>query len=141
MMVPKKPILFCLVYQGVFGHCPTILDYFRRSPKTKEDSRRSPKNFKNQRRCPKTVEDVQRQPKISEEKSGKFFKSRQELAMLKDNGFLFFTKTLQTLDSSCTVVTIYSVPWFTTTVKGTFGVKAGGIVATIVRADLAFVYV
>ena len=28
-----------------------------------------------------------------------------------------------------------------TTVKGTFGVDTGGIAATIVRADLAFVYV
>ena len=40
-----------------------------------------------------------------------------------------------------TVVAISSVPCFATTVKGTFGVNAGGIVATIVRADLAFVYV
>ena len=40
-----------------------------------------------------------------------------------------------------TVVAISSVPWFATTVKGTFGVDAGGIVATIVRADLTFVYV
>ena len=61
--------------------------------------------------------------------------------MLKDYGFLFFTKTLQTFDSSCTVVTISSVPQFATTVKGTLGVDAGGIVATIVRADLALVYV
>ena len=42
---------------------------------------------------------------------------------------------------TCTVVTISSVPWFAITVKGTFGVDAGGIVATIVRADLALVYV
>ena len=37
---PKRPILFCLVYQGVFGHFTTIPDYFRRSPKTTYDSRR-----------------------------------------------------------------------------------------------------
>ena len=42
---------------------------------------------------------------------------------------------------TCTVVTISSVPCFATTVKGTFGVNAGGIVATIVSAHLAFVYV
>ena len=40
-----------------------------------------------------------------------------------------------------TVVAISSVPWFATTVKGTFGDNAGGIVATVVSADLAFVYV
>ena len=40
-----------------------------------------------------------------------------------------------------TAVAISSVPWFATTVKGTFGVNAGGIVATVVSADLAFVYV
>ena len=40
-----------------------------------------------------------------------------------------------------TVVAISSVPWFATTVKGTFGVNAGAIVATIVSAHLAFVYV
>ena len=74
---------------------------FRRFPKINKDSRRLPKNSKYYRGCPKTVEDVhvQRQPKISEEKSGKFFKSRQELTLPKDYGFLFFTKTLQTLDS------------------------------------------
>ena len=42
---------------------------------------------------------------------------------------------------TCTVVAISSVPWFATAVKGTFGVNAGGIVATIVSAHLAFVYV
>ena len=41
-----------------------------------------------------------------------------------------------------TVVAIPAIPWFATTVKGTFGVIADGIVATIiVRADLAFVYI
>ena len=32
-------------------------------------------------------------------------------------------------------------PWFATTVKGTYGVNASGIVATVVSADLAFVYI
>ena len=36
----KRPILFCLVYQGVFGHFTTIPDYFRRFPKATDDSRR-----------------------------------------------------------------------------------------------------
>ena len=36
---------------------------------------------------------------------------------------------------------IPTITWFATTVKGTFGVNADGIVATIVRADLAFVYI
>ena len=40
-----------------------------------------------------------------------------------------------------TAIAISSVPWFATTVKGTFGVNAGGIVATVMSADLAFVYV
>ena len=31
---PKRPILFCSAYQGVFGHFTTILDYFKRFPKT-----------------------------------------------------------------------------------------------------------
>ena len=48
-------------------------------------------------------------------------------------------KTLQA--GTWTVVAISSVPWFATTVKGTFGVNAGGIVATIVCAHLAFVWV
>ena len=45
---PKRPILFCLVYQGVFGHFTTIPDYFRsfrRSPKTIEEVRPLPKMF------------------------------------------------------------------------------------------------
>ena len=37
---PKRPILFCLVYQGVFGHFTTIPDYFRRFPKATDDSLR-----------------------------------------------------------------------------------------------------
>ena len=40
---PKRPILFCLVYQGVFGHFATIPDYFRRFPKTNEEVRSLPK--------------------------------------------------------------------------------------------------
>ena len=36
---PKRPILFSLVYQGVFGHFTTIPDYFRRFPKAIDDSR------------------------------------------------------------------------------------------------------
>ena len=37
---------------------------------------------------------------------------------------------------------IPTITWFATTaVKGTFGVNADGIVATVVRADLAFVYI
>ena len=40
---PKRPILFCLVYQEVFSHFPTIPDHFGRFPKTTEDSRRLPK--------------------------------------------------------------------------------------------------
>ena len=34
-----------------------------------------------------------------------------------------------------------AITWFATTVKGTFGVNADGVVATIVRAGLAFVYI
>ena len=40
-----------------------------------------------------------------------------------------------------TVVAIPAIPWFATTVKGTFGVIADGIVAAIVRAEPAFVYI
>ena len=36
---PIRPILFCLVYEGVFGHFTTIPDYFRRFPKATDDSR------------------------------------------------------------------------------------------------------
>ena len=39
---PKRLILFCLVYQGVFGHFTTI--YFR-VLKATEDSRRLTKSF------------------------------------------------------------------------------------------------
>ena len=30
-------VIFCLVYQGVFGHFTTLQDYFRRFPKATED--------------------------------------------------------------------------------------------------------
>ena len=40
---PKRPKFFRLIYQGVFGHFTTILDYFRRPPKATEDPRRLPK--------------------------------------------------------------------------------------------------
>ena len=35
----KRPISFCLVYQGVSGHFTTIPDYFRRFLKAIDDSR------------------------------------------------------------------------------------------------------
>ena len=54
----KRPILFCLVYQGVFDHFATIPDYFRRFPKTTKDVRRLPKMSKDNRRFPR------RNPKI-----------------------------------------------------------------------------
>ena len=40
---PKRPILFCLVYQEAFSHLPTIPDHFARFPKTTEHHRRLPK--------------------------------------------------------------------------------------------------
>ena len=43
----KRPVLFCLVYQGVSGHFTTILDYFRRFPKATDDSRILSKNYEN----------------------------------------------------------------------------------------------
>ena len=42
---PKRPILFCLVYQGVFDHFPAIPDYFIRFSKATDDSRRLSKIF------------------------------------------------------------------------------------------------
>lgn len=54
---PKRPILFCLVYQEVFGQFSTIPDYFRRFPRATEDVRR----------FPKTDEDVRLLPKMSKE--------------------------------------------------------------------------
>ena len=53
---------------------------------------------------------------------------------------MMLDKTLQA--PTWTVVAIPSIPWFATTVKGTFGVIADGIVATIIlRAEPAFVYI
>ena len=51
---PKRPILFCLVYQEVFSHFATIPDHFGRFPKTTEDSRRLSEDY---RRCLHTTED------------------------------------------------------------------------------------
>ena len=48
---PKRPILFCLIYPGVFGHFTTM--YFRRLPKATEDFRRLTKRSSHRRRCPK----------------------------------------------------------------------------------------
>ena len=39
----KRSMLFCLAYQGVFGHFTTIPDYFRRFLKATKDSRRPSK--------------------------------------------------------------------------------------------------
>ena len=54
---PKRPKLFCLVYQEVFSHFATIPDHFGRFPKTTEDSRRLPKISEDYRRCLHTTED------------------------------------------------------------------------------------
>ena len=43
---PKRPMLFCLVYQEVFSHFrrfPIISESFRRLPKMSEDNRRFPR--------------------------------------------------------------------------------------------------
>ena len=58
----KRPILFCLVYQGVFGHFTTIPDYFRRFPKL-------PTIPEECQRFPKSNEEVRPLPKMSEESS------------------------------------------------------------------------
>ena len=50
----KRAMLFCSIYQEVFGHFPTIPDLFGRFTKISEDSRR----------FPKTTEDIQRLPKV-----------------------------------------------------------------------------
>ena len=62
---PKRPILFCLVYQEeevILRRFPIISEDFLRLPKIPEDCRR----------FPKTTEDVCILPKISEEKSENF---------------------------------------------------------------------
>ena len=60
--VPKGPVLFCLVYQRVFGYSGTFSDSFRRLSKTTEDSQK----------LAKISEHVRRLPKISNEKSEHF---------------------------------------------------------------------
>ena len=102
---PKRPILFCLVYQEIFSHFPTIPDHFRRLTKIPEDCRR----------CPKTTEDFRGEirksstPQVFQnivvhgskkeatallstgsEFMDRLSKSRQGFTMLKDYGF--FTK-------------------------------------------------
>ena len=57
---PKRPILFCLVYQGVFGHFTKILVYFRRFPKATDYSRRLLKISEDLRRGPTIAKDVRR---------------------------------------------------------------------------------
>ena len=56
-MGPKKANILCLVYQGVFGHFPTIPDYFKIS----EDYRRLMKMSKDYQRCQLTTKDFQEQ--------------------------------------------------------------------------------
>ena len=57
---PKRPILFCFVYQGIFGHfTKTFIPDFRRLPKISEDC----PNFTN------TNEEVRPFPKMSKEPS------------------------------------------------------------------------
>ena len=41
-MAPKRALLFCSVYQEVFGHFPKNPSHFGRLPKTAEDFRRCP---------------------------------------------------------------------------------------------------
>ena len=53
----KRPILFCLVYQGVFGHFAKIYFRFPRLPKILEDCRRFPKINKEVRPLPKMSEE------------------------------------------------------------------------------------
>ena len=50
---PKGPVLFCLVYQRVFGYSPTFSDSFRRLSKTTEDSQKLAKISEHVRRLPK----------------------------------------------------------------------------------------
>ena len=69
----KRPILFCLVYQGVFGHFTTI--YFR-FPKAAEDSRRLPK-------FSKTNEEVRPLPEMSKEPSQHLTGLSSETANIK----------------------------------------------------------
>ena len=50
---PKRPILFCLIYQDVFSHYPTIPDHLRRFSKNTEDPRRLPMISEDYRRFPR----------------------------------------------------------------------------------------
>ena len=59
---PIRPILFCLVYEGVFGH-------FTQFRIISEDFRRLPTIPEYCRRFPKTNEEVRPLPKMSEEPS------------------------------------------------------------------------
>ena len=54
-MGPKKVNILCLVYHGVFGHFPTIPDYFKIS----EDYLRMTKMSEDYRRCQRTAENFQ----------------------------------------------------------------------------------
>ena len=57
----KRPILFCLVYQGVFGLFTKIPNYyFRRFPNAPEDSRRLSKISEDKLRGLTIAEDVRR---------------------------------------------------------------------------------
>ena len=49
----KRPIIFSLVQQGVFGYFTTIPDFFGRFPKATDDSRRLTKYSDHCLRCPK----------------------------------------------------------------------------------------
>ena len=55
---PRGPVLFCLVYQRVFGYSPTFSDSFRRLSKTTEDYQK----------LATISEHVRRLPEISNEK-------------------------------------------------------------------------
>ena len=71
---PKRPILFCFVYQGVFGHfSTTFISDFRRLPKISEDCR----NFT------KTNEEVRPLPKMSKEPSKHLTVLSSETANIK----------------------------------------------------------
>ena len=37
---PKRSMIFCLVYQGIYGHFYVNSGFFRRFPKATDDSRR-----------------------------------------------------------------------------------------------------
>ena len=53
---PKRPMLFCLVYQEVFSHFPTIPDHFGKFPKTTEDFQGELRNFSTPQVSQNTVE-------------------------------------------------------------------------------------